>query len=237
MSKMNLLVDLKGYDGNNANTSRTIFNKNLQHVGIVIDREITQELEIPANTIRLLFSASNNSGATPASGPTFEQESITLTIQQNLQYIEIDKKIIIDSLILSNGKALGFKNVDFQVTFVGNKTRITWTDTWATGGNQALELDETVFLWYAYNSTDQESSFPSPSSNPYPGIDLFKFLYIEVDKECEIIINGTIRNTIKPVVVNNTAKKGVFLISTNINDVYIVNNNTTSLIVYYVTAK
>lgn len=235
MSKMNLLVDLKGYDGNNANTSRTIFNKNLQHVGIVIDREITQELEIPANTVRLLFSASNNSGTTPASGPTFEQESIMLTTQQNLEYIEIDKKIIIDSLILSNGKVLGFRNVDFEVIFVGNKTKITWINTWATGGNQALELDETIFLWYAYNSSDQGSS--SSSSDSYPGIDLFKFLYVEVDKECEIIINGTIRNTIKPVVVNNVAKKGVFLISTNINDVYIVNNNTTSLIVYYVTAK
>jgi hypothetical protein len=58
-----------------------------------------------------------------------------------------------------------------------------------------------------------------------------------VDKECQIIINGTVTNTIKPVVVNNVAKKGVFLTSTNINDVYIVNNNTTSLIVYYVTAK
>jgi hypothetical protein len=235
MSKMNLLVDLKGYEGNNANTSRTIFNKNLQHVGIVIDREITQELEIPANTVRLLFSASNNSGTTPASGPTFEQESIPLTTSQSLQYIEVDRKIIIDSLILSNGKALGFRNIDFQITFVGNKTRITWIDEWAAGGNQGLELDETIFLWYAYNSSEQGSS--STSSNSYPGIDLFKFLYVEVDKECQIIINGTVTNTIKPVVVNNVAKKGVFLISTDINDVYIVNNNTTSLIVYYVTAK
>lgn len=234
MSKMNLLIDLKGYEGNNANTSRTVFNKNLQHVGIVIDREITQELEIPASTARLLFSASNTSGVTPAIGPTFEQESFELTIPQNLTYIEIDKKIIIDSLIISNGRVLGFRNVDYQITFVGNKTRITWINSWAAGGDQALESDETIFLWYAYYVSEQESS---SSSTSYPGIELFKFLYVEVDKECEIIINGTIRNTIKPVVVNNVAKKGVFLTSTNINDVYIVNNNTTSLIVYYVTAK
>ena len=234
MSKMNLLIDLKGYEGNNANTSRTVFNKNLQHVGIVIDREITQELEIPANTARLLFSASNTSGTTPAIGPTFEQESFELTIPQNLTYIEIDKKIIIDSLIISNGRVLGFRNVDYQITFVGNKTRITWINSWTAGGDQALESDETIFLWYAYYVSEQESS---SSSTSYPGIELFKFLYVEVDKECEIIINGTIRNTIKPVVVNNVAKKGVFLTSTNINDVYIVNNNTTSLIVYYVTAK
>jgi len=236
MSKMNLLVDLKGYEGNNANTSRTVFNKNLQHVGIVIDREITQELEIPANTVRLLFSASNTSGTTPATGPTFEHESIELTLAQNLVYIEIDKKIILDSLILTNDRVLGLRDVDYQITFVGNKTRITWINSWGNGGEQALELDEKIFLWYAYYATEQESS-SSSSSTSYPGIDLFKFLYVEVDKECEIIINETIRNTIKPVVVNNVTKKGIFLTSTNINDVYIVNNNSTSLIVYYVTAK
>lgn len=233
MSKMNLLVDLKGYDGNNANTSRTIFNKNLQHVGISIDREITQEVEIPANTVRLLFSASGTSGSTPATGPTFEQQSVTLTIAQDLNYIEIDKKIITDSLILSNSMALGHRNVDYQISFVGSKTRITWINDWAIGGIQALEMDEIIFLSYAYYATEQDPPFPPP----YPGVSLFKFLYIEADKECEILINQTIRNTLKPVVVNSIAKKGVFLISADINDVYIVNNNATSLIVYYVTAK
>lgn len=237
MSKMNLLVDLKGYEGNNANTSRTIFNKNLQHVGISIDREITQELEIPANSVKLLFSASNNSGTTPASGPVFDQTCFTLTTQQNLNYIEIDKKIIIDSLILSNGKALAFRGNDYEISFVNNKTRITWINSWASGGAEALELDELIFLWYAYYTTDQGDSSSSSISTEYPGIELFKFLYVEVNKECEIIINQTIRNILKTVVVNNTAKKGVFLISADINDVHIVNNNDTSLIVYYVTAK
>jgi hypothetical protein len=233
VSKMNILVDLKGYDGNNANTSRAIFNKNLQHVGISIDREITQELEIPANTVRLLVSASGSSGSTPATGPTFKQESATLTTTQDLVYIEIDKKIITDSLILSNGMALGHRNVDYQITFIGSKTRITWINDWAVGGDRAVELDETIFLSYAYYTTEQDPSFPTP----HPGVALFKFFYIEADKECEILINQTIRNILKPVVVNNTAKKGMFLISADINDVYIVNNNDTSIIVYYVTAK
>ena len=233
MSKMNLLVDLKGYDGNNANTSRAIFNKNLQHVGISIDREITQEVEIPANTVRLLLSASGSSGSTPATGPAFKQEPATLTIAQDLVYIEIDKKIITDSLILSNSMALGHRNVDYQITFVGSKTRITWINDWAVGGLEAVELDETMFLSYAYYITEQDPPFPPP----YPGVTLFKFLYIEADKECEILINQTIRNILKPVVANNTAKKGMFLISADINDVYIVNNNDTSIVVYYVTAK
>lgn len=235
MSKMNLLIDLKGYEGNNANTSRTLFNKNLQHVGVSIDREITQEIEIAPNSVKLLFSASNNSGTTPVTGPTFDRESFTLTTQQNLAYIEIDKKIIINSLILSNGKALGFLGKDYEVSFIGNKTRITWINSWAQNGVEALELNEIVFAWYAYYTTDQNES--SLISTEYPGIDLFKFLYIETNKECEVLINQTIRNTIKPVVVNNVAKKGVFLISANINDVYIINNNDTSLILYYVTAK
>jgi len=236
MSKMNLLVDLKGYDGNNANTSRTIFNKNLQHVGISIDREITQEIEIPANSVRLLFSASNDSGTTPVEGPIFDQKLTVLMVNQDLVYIEIDKKIIIDSLILSNGKALGFRNNDYEITFVGNKTRITWINSWAVGGDEAVEIDESVYMWYAYYASEQNGGTP-PSPNPFPGIELFKFLYIEADKECEVLINQTIRNTVKPVVVNNVAKKGVFLISADINDVYVVNNNSTILIVYYVTAK
>jgi hypothetical protein len=234
MSKMNLLVDLKGYEGNNANTSRTVFNKNLQHVGINIDREITQEIEIPPNTVRLLFSASEDSGSLPSIGPTFEHESIQLTTSQSLTYIEIDKKIILDSLILSNGKALGFRNTDYQLSIVGNKTRITWINSWASEGIEAVEEDETIFLWYSYYTTEQPPTEPPP---PLPESGLFKFFYIEANKECEVVINQTIRNTVKPMVVNNTSKKGVFLTSTDINDVYVVNNNSTSLIIYYITAK
>jgi hypothetical protein len=236
MSKMNLLVDLRGYEGNNANTSRSLFNKNLQHVGINIDREITQEVEVPANTVKMLFSASNTEGTVPVNGPVFDHVSIVLSSSQDLQYVEIDKKIISNSLILSNGKALGFRGEDYEISIIGNKTRITWINEWAIGGNQPVETDETIFLWYSYYPSQQDDS-NNGSQDDYPGINLFKFLYIEADKECEVVINGTIRNKIKSVVVNNAPKKGVFLISANINDVYVVNSNNSSLILYFITSK
>lgn len=233
MSKMNLLVNLKGYEGDNANTSRTLFNKDLQHVGIRIDREIIQEIEVPANSTRLLFAASDIAGMpTPSTAPIPTYQKITLSNPQDLNYIVINKKIIPDSLILANGKLLGIKDDDFELEIIGTTTKITWTNDWATTGSQPVQNGETILLWYSYYETDQD-----PIPDPYAGVTLFKFLYLETDKECEIIINGTIRNIIKPVVINGSAKKGVFLISADINDVNVVNHNNSSLIIYFITAK
>jgi hypothetical protein len=160
-----------------------------------------------------------------------------LSSSQDLNYIELDKKIILNSLILSNGKSLGFRETDYQISIVNNKTRITWINSWAVGGIENVELNETIFLWYSYYPSGQDGQDGSFVSSEYPGVNLFKFFYMETDKECEVIINGNIKNKVTPVVVNNTPRKGVFLISADINDVYIVNNNSSSLILYYITAK
>lgn len=237
MSKMNLLIDLRGYEGNNANTSRSLFNKNLQQLGINIDREITQEVDVPANTGRYLFSATEVSGMAPPTGSIPESKSFTLTTQQDLNYIEVDRIVLVDSLIVANGRLLGHRNVDYEITFADGKTRITWINSWAQGGDEAIELDEKVFLWYSYNPFEQENSEQSAENAQAEGAVLYRFLYMEVDKECDVIINGTIRNTVKPILINNIAKKGVFLLSSEINNVYVVNNNSTNLIVYFITAK
>ena len=233
MSKMNLLINLKGYEGDNANTSRSLFNKDLQHVGIRIDREIIQEVEVLANTTRLLFAASDAPGIpTPTNAPVPAYEKIVLSNAQDLNYIEIDKKIIPSSIILANGKILGIKDDDYEVDIIGTTTKITWTNDWATGGNQQNEVGETISIWYSYYEVDQETD-----PDPYAGVNLFKFFYMEADKECEVIINGTIRNIVKPVVINGVPKKGILLISADVNDVNVVNHNDSSLIVYFVTAK
>lgn len=234
---MNLLIDLRGYEGNNANTSRSLFNKNLQQIGINIDREITQEVEVPANSGRYLFSATNIEGVAPPVGSIFASKSFNLTTQQDLVYIEICKIILVDSLILANGRLLGHRNDDYEISFIDGKTRITWTNTWAQGGDLALELDEKISLWYSYNPLQQENSEQSAENAQAEEVSLYRFVYMEVDKECDVIINGTIKNTVKPILINNIAKKGVFLMSSEINNVYIVNNNSTNLIVYFITAK
>jgi hypothetical protein len=233
MSKMNLLINLKGYEGDNANTSRSLFNKDLQHVGIRIDREIIQEVEVLANSTRQLFAASEAPGIpTPASAPIPSYEKIVLASAQDLNYIEINKKIIPNSIILANGKVLGVKDDDYELQIVGTTTKIIWTNDWAIGGSQANEIGETISIWYSYYEGEQ-----TIDPDPYAGVTLFKFFYMEADKECEVIINGTIRNIVKPVVINGVPKKGVLLISADINDVIVVNDNDSSLIVYFITAK
>jgi hypothetical protein len=46
MSKMNLVVDLKGYDGTNANTCQASFKRNAQYVGIDLNNETVQEVTV-----------------------------------------------------------------------------------------------------------------------------------------------------------------------------------------------
>ena len=59
---MNLLLDLRGYDGENTNTANTTFSRNLQYIGVDLDDELIQEATIKANSRRLLLSSSLVSG-------------------------------------------------------------------------------------------------------------------------------------------------------------------------------
>ena len=43
---MNLVVDLKGYDGTNANTCQASFKRNVQYVGIDLNNETVQEVTV-----------------------------------------------------------------------------------------------------------------------------------------------------------------------------------------------
>jgi hypothetical protein len=54
---MNLLVDLKGYDGTNANTCQSNFGRNLQYIGITLEDEKIQEVTVAASGgVSTLFS-------------------------------------------------------------------------------------------------------------------------------------------------------------------------------------
>ena len=44
---MNLVIDLKGYDGENTNTCQANFRRNAQYVGINLTDEVVQEITIP----------------------------------------------------------------------------------------------------------------------------------------------------------------------------------------------
>jgi hypothetical protein len=68
-------------------------------------------------------------------------------------------------------------------------------------------------------------------------IDAKKFIYLESSAECDIIVNGASESTIKPIVIGDSAKKGVFLKSSDIESVEITNNGTESITISYITAK
>ena len=53
---MNLLIDIKGYSGTNANTCKPKFGKNLQYVGVSITDETVQEVTIAASATVNLFT-------------------------------------------------------------------------------------------------------------------------------------------------------------------------------------
>jgi len=58
MSNMNLVLELKGYDGNDTNACRSNFRRNAQYIGIETSEEIVQEVVVPASSSVTLFSVS-----------------------------------------------------------------------------------------------------------------------------------------------------------------------------------
>lgn len=67
--------------------------------------------------------------------------------------------------------------------------------------------------------------------------DAKKFIYLETTAECDIIVNGVTESTIKPIVIGDSSKNGVFLKSTEIESVSITNNGTEDIQIYYITVK
>lgn len=127
MSKMNLVIDLKGYDGNNTNTCLANFTKNLQYIGIDLNEETVQKSTVSASSTEALFSVSAS--------------------------------------------------------------------------------------------------------------DAKKIIYLEVTAECDIIVNGVTESTVKPLVIGTEIKNGVFLKTSSIESLSIVNNSLEDLEVYYITSK
>lgn len=124
---MNLLVDLKAYDGTNSNTCQAKFSRNTQAIGIDISEEIIQEVTIAAAATVVLFTV-----------------------------LTADAK---------------------------------------------------------------------------------KLIYLETDGECDIIVNGVTESSIKPIVIEDTTKNGIFLKSTDIETVSITNNGAADIKIYYITVK
>jgi len=127
MSKMNIMIDIKGYNGSNANTCNSNFSKNAQYVGIDTSDENVISTIVAASSTKSLFSVAT--------------------------------------------------------------------------------------------------------------ADAKKFIYLETSAECDIIVNGVTESSIKPIVINDSVKNGIFLKSSDIESVDITNNGTEDIQIYYITVK
>jgi hypothetical protein len=127
MSKANLLINLRGYEGNNANSSPNNFNANFQYVGMEFADELIQKITVGAGDTVSIFSVA------PA--------------------------------------------------------------------------------------------------------DAKKMIYAESDGECDIIINGTAESKIKPVLIGDSMKNGVFLKTSDIYSMSITNNGTEDINIYCIALK
>lgn len=67
--------------------------------------------------------------------------------------------------------------------------------------------------------------------------DAKKIVYLECNKECDIIVNGVTESTLKPVVIGNSSKKGVFLKISSIETLEIDNTGTEDLKIYCIAVK
>lgn len=244
MSKMNLLVDIKNYEGNNANTSQTNFSRNSNWSAFDVSQEVFQEINIPAKSTKLLLSAYDfspeivTSTAPVSTSP--QKERIEISTDQDKQFIYLQKNAIPKTLVLSVGRLLAFENDDFIVEATENGSKITWQNCLAQGGEEALEVGDIINVFYNYSESSNVSDLNSDRFFPFDtveGVEFYKFIYIEADKKCDIAINGIVQSTIKPVIINGTAKNGYFLKSSDINDVHIINRNDTEVKVYYIATK
>jgi hypothetical protein len=247
MSKMNLFIDLKNYESSNSTTNLVNFTKNAQWIGFETNEEIVQELTIPAGSTKLLFSAGifdtlDNTVTQPLVLPVPNKETITLSSSQDLEFINLSRKVIPNTLILSIGRILAFEGQDFDIEVFQNSSRITWKNDLVQGEALSLDLGDIINVFYNYTDSDSVSPeflnselfFPFHGENSN---DFYKFIYIEADKQCDIAINGIIQTTIRPFVINGTARNGFFMKSANINDVHVINRNDEPISIYFLTGK
>lgn len=225
MSKMNLLVDLRVFDGLNVGSSDNSSIKTITWQGFDIEENYVREVVIPSKSMRTLFSDLNTSftigggeqnlAITPVAG----QETVTIQSEEDKNFILISQRILPKSLILSVGRLLAFSGIDYEVEIVENGTKITWINSFADGGAEAIEIGDTVNLFY--NFTQQPLTVEELNSGIL--FDRYKedysLVYIESSDCCRIVLNNIVEGDINPVVINGTKRPGYFLKSTRIDDI------------------
>jgi len=80
---------------------------------------------------------------------TFHKMVIPVTTQ--LGYVDLAHSAIPESLVVAVGRVMAHKDVDYTVADNGSGvTRLTWIDDFASGGSEAMEYGDNVYVTYAY---------------------------------------------------------------------------------------
>jgi hypothetical protein len=79
---------------------------------------------------------------------TFHKMAIAVTTE--LGYVDLTHEAIPESLVVAVGRVMAHKDVDYTVSVVGGVSRLTWIGDFASGGSEAMENGDNVYVTYAY---------------------------------------------------------------------------------------
>jgi hypothetical protein len=79
---------------------------------------------------------------------TFHKMAIAVTTE--LGYVDLAHTAIPESLVVAVGRVMAHKDVDYTVSVVAGVSRLTWIGDFASGGSEAMESGDNVYVTYAY---------------------------------------------------------------------------------------
>jgi hypothetical protein len=82
-------------------------------------------------------------------GPFFEKQKFIIDSSSELSSVELSHECMENSLVVCVGRLMVHKDEDYSVSVVGGKTVLTWMGEFATGGVEAIEEGDVIFVTFA----------------------------------------------------------------------------------------
>jgi hypothetical protein len=82
-------------------------------------------------------------------GPYFNKMKFVIDESSELSSVELAHECVENSLVVCVGRLMVHKDEDFSVSVVNGKTVLTWMGDFATGGVEAIEEGDVIFVTYA----------------------------------------------------------------------------------------
>lgn len=82
-------------------------------------------------------------------GPDFYKKKIVMDSAVTLAYVDLDHAAVPNSIVLANGRVMGHLGEDFSHALVDGVSRLTFIGDFASGGVEAVEDGDSIFVTYA----------------------------------------------------------------------------------------